>query len=116
MVPWGGTEDLAGNKIILQLPPTSGYSSIGNELYLNRDVMDKQVIDTNGFRVVRVNDLELAKIGDDYRLVNVDIGGRGLLRRLGWEDFSITSQDVCGANCPRTRLRSPIWISFRAAI
>ena len=87
LVPWGGTEDLAGNKIILQLPPTTSYQSTGVEVHLNRDVMDKQVIDTNGFRVVRVNDLELAKIGDDYRLVNVDIGGRGLLRRLGWEDF-----------------------------
>jgi magnesium transporter len=87
LVPWGGTEDLAGNKIILQLPPTTAYPSTGGEVFLNRDVMDKQVIDTNGFRVVRVNDLELAKIGDDYRLVNVDIGGRGLLRRLGWEDF-----------------------------
>lgn len=87
LLPWGGTEDLAGNKIILQLPPTTAYLATGTEVYLNRDVMDKQVIDTNGFRVVRVNDLELAKIGDDYRLVNVDIGGRGLLRRLGWEDF-----------------------------
>ncbi len=87
LVPWGGTEDLAGNKIILQLPPTTPYPPTGNEIYLHRDVMDKQVIDMHGFRVVRVNDLELAKIGDDYRLVNVDIGGRGLLRRLGWEDF-----------------------------
>lgn len=87
LVPWGGTEDLAGNKIILQRPPTFAYQPTQTEVYLNRDVMDKQVIDTNGFRVVRVNDLELAKIGDDYRLVNVDIGGRGLLRRLGWEDF-----------------------------
>jgi Mg2+ transporter MgtE len=57
-------------------------------VYLNRDVLDKQVIDTHGFRVVRVNDLELARIGNDYRLVNVDVGGRGLLRRLGWEDVS----------------------------
>ncbi|MEW5718021.1 MAG: CBS domain-containing protein [Chloroflexota bacterium] len=86
LLPWGGTEDLAGNKIILQRPPASEYQPKGNELFLNRDVMDKQVIDINGFRVVRVNDLELAKIGDDYRLVNVDIGLRGLLRRLGWED------------------------------
>ncbi len=86
LLPWGGTEDLAGNKIILQRPAAAPYQPSGNEVFLNRDVMDKQVIDTNGFRVVRVNDLELAKIGDDYRLVNVDIGGRGLLRRLGWED------------------------------
>ncbi len=86
LLPWGGTEDLAGNKIILQRPSATEYQAKGNELFLNRDVMDKQVIDINGFRVVRVNDLELAKIGDDYRLVNVDIGLRGLLRRLGWED------------------------------
>ncbi|HEX7592581.1 MAG TPA: CBS domain-containing protein [Anaerolineae bacterium] len=86
LLPWGGTEDLAGNKIILQRPAATLYQTTGNEVFLNRDVLDKQVIDTSGFRVVRVNDLELAKIGDDYRLVNVDIGGRGLLRRLGWED------------------------------
>lgn len=88
LIPWGGTEDLAGNKIILQRPPSTSYQPTGTEIYLDRDVMDKQVIDTHGFRVVRVNDLELAKIGDDYRLVNVDIGGRGLLRRLGWEDIA----------------------------
>lgn len=86
LLPWGGTEDLAGNKIILQRPASAPYVPRGHEVYLSRDVLDKQVIDTNGFRVVRVNDLELAKIGDNYRLVNVDIGGRGLLRRMGWED------------------------------
>ncbi len=87
LIPWGGTEDLAGAKIKLQRQSTTPYAPTGNEVRLHRDVMDKQVIDTNGFRVVRVNDLELAKVGNDYRLVNVDIGGRGLLRRLGWEDL-----------------------------
>lgn len=87
LIPWGGTEDLAGAKIKLQRQSTKPYVPTGNEVHLHRDVMDKQVIDTNGFRVVRVNDLELAKVGNDYRLVNVDIGGRGLLRRLGWEDL-----------------------------
>lgn len=86
LLPWVGTEDLAGNKIIQQLPSDRPYVPGGTELYLVRDVLDKQVIDTNGFRVVRVNDLELAKIGDDYRVLNVDVGSRGLLRRLGWED------------------------------
>jgi CBS domain-containing protein len=86
LLPWDGSEDLAGSKIVLQRPPAASYELKGTEIYLARDVMDKQVIDTNGFRVVRVNDLELAKIGDDYRLLNVDIGSRGLLRRLGWED------------------------------
>jgi CBS domain-containing protein len=86
LLPWESTIDLAGNKIILQRPLTTPFNPKGNETFLARDVMDKQVIDTNGFRVVRVNDLELAKIRDEYRLVNLDVGGRGLLRRLGLED------------------------------
>ncbi|MGB8648146.1 MAG: CBS domain-containing protein [Anaerolineae bacterium] len=85
LIAWTGTEDLAGNKIVLQQPQPQGYAETGNEIYLARDVMDKQVIDTDDHRMVRVNDLELGKIGSDYRMLNVDIGGRGLLRRLGLE-------------------------------
>ena len=87
LIRWTGTEDLAGNKIILQQAPHP-YHETGNEIYLARDVLDKQVIDTDNHRMVRVNDLELGKIGTDYRLLNVDIGGRGLLRRLGVEDVA----------------------------
>jgi CBS domain-containing protein/sporulation protein YlmC with PRC-barrel domain len=53
------------------------------DLFLVRDVLDKQIIDTNGVRVVRVNDLELARLNSHFYVVNVDIGGLGLLRRLG---------------------------------
>ncbi len=88
LVPWGGTEDLAGAKIILQKPPQSTYSPLGNEIWLVRDLLDKQVIDIHDHRIVRVNDLELGKLGTDYCLINIDIGGRGLLRRLGWEDWA----------------------------
>lgn len=87
LLAWLGTEDLAGNTIVLQTQPQS-YHENGQEIYLARDVMDKQVIDVEDHRMVRVNDLELGRIGSDYRLLNVDIGGRGLLRRLGMEDFA----------------------------
>jgi magnesium transporter len=83
---WLGTEDLAGNTIVLQTQPQV-YSETGHEIFLSRDVLDKQVIDVEDHRMVRVNDLELGRIGSDYRLINVDIGGRGLLRRLGVEDL-----------------------------
>ncbi len=86
LLPWGGNEDFAGVKIKIQKPPQSTYAPHGGEIWLTRDLMDKQVIDTNDHRIVRVNDLELGKIGTDYSLINVDIGGRGLLRRLGMED------------------------------
>jgi magnesium transporter len=88
LIAWTGNEDLAGNKIVLQQPAAQAYHETGTEIYLARDVLDKQVIDTENHRMVRVNDIELGKIANDYRLINVDIGGRGLLRRLGLEDVA----------------------------
>jgi magnesium transporter len=59
------------------------YQPGEHDLYLARDVLDKQIIDTDGVRVVRVNDLELAQVDGSIYVANVDIGGMGLLRRLG---------------------------------
>ncbi|HEY6041731.1 MAG TPA: CBS domain-containing protein [Anaerolineae bacterium] len=100
LIPWEGTEDLAGNRIILQKPAQTAYQTRGGEIWLARDVLDKQVIDTNDHRMVRVNDLEFGKIGTDYRLINVDIGGRGLLRRLGLEDTAERIAEVLHQDMP----------------
>ena len=59
------------------------YRAGEHDLFLARDVLDKQVIDTNGVRVVRVNDLELTRVNDQFFVSNIDLGGLGLLRRLG---------------------------------
>jgi Mg/Co/Ni transporter MgtE len=45
--------------------------------------MDKQIIDVNGRKVVRVNDIRLALLSAGMFVVAVDIGTEGLLRRLG---------------------------------
>ena len=59
------------------------YTPNPTDLYLARDVLDKQIIDTDGVRVVRVNDLELTRVNVDFYVANVDISGLGLMRRLG---------------------------------
>ena len=59
------------------------YEPHPEDLYLVRDVLDKQIIDTNGIRVVRVNDLELVRVGEIIYIANVDISGAGLARRMG---------------------------------
>ncbi|MEJ2599967.1 MAG: CBS domain-containing protein [Anaerolineales bacterium] len=59
------------------------YEPGSEDLFLVRDVLDKQIIDTNGVRVVRVNDLELTRVSGEFFVANVDISGAGLLRRLG---------------------------------
>ncbi|MDP9237154.1 MAG: CBS domain-containing protein [Chloroflexota bacterium] len=52
------------------------------EILLVKDVLDRQVIDIRGTRVVRVNDLYLSQAYDGYRVVALDTGGRAVLRRL----------------------------------
>ena len=52
---------------------------------LREEVMDKQIVDTFGAKVVRVNDLHFLRINSHLRLVHVDVGFRGLMRRVGWE-------------------------------
>ena len=61
------------------------YSPKGNELWLIKQVLDHQIVDVEGRRVVRVNDIQIALMQDKYVVTGVDIGGGGLLRRLGLE-------------------------------
>ena len=53
------------------------------DIYLVEEVLDKQIIDTDGARVVRVNDLELVRVNGTIVVSNVDIGIMGILRRFG---------------------------------
>jgi magnesium transporter len=56
-----------------------------NVTFLREEVMDKQIVDTFGAKVVRVNDLHFLRVNSQLRLVHVDVGFRGLMRRVGWE-------------------------------
>ena len=53
------------------------------EVELARDVVDHQLVDTDGVRVVRASDLYLARVADVVQLVGVDVGFGSILRRLG---------------------------------
>jgi CBS domain-containing protein len=55
-----------------------------NELLLIETILDKQIVDIDGLKVVRVNDVLLSKIKDRLCLVGVDVGFKGILRRLGF--------------------------------
>ena len=59
------------------------YDFSGEEFLLSKDVLDQQIFDVGGIRVVRVNDLELAKIEEKFALVGIDISNKALFRRLG---------------------------------
>ncbi len=53
-----------------------------DEVLLARDLLNHQIVDTQGMKVVRVNDLKLSQSGRQLRLLGAEVGARGILRGL----------------------------------
>jgi CBS domain-containing protein len=79
------------NDDILNLRP---FARRENEVLLARDVLDKQLIDVDGKRVVRVNDVQLIDAGNEWRVTGADVSLQGLWRRLAPQNFIGTSRAV----------------------
>jgi CBS domain-containing protein/sporulation protein YlmC with PRC-barrel domain len=56
-----------------------------SEILLRDFLLDKQIVDINGAKVERVNDLQFLRSNGKLIIVQVDVGLKGLLRRLGFE-------------------------------
>lgn len=67
------------------VPELSSFQDHGSEILVRRDLLDKQIVDVDGAKVVRVNDIKLGNLHDKLCIFSVDIGFRGILRRLGYE-------------------------------
>jgi CBS domain-containing protein len=87
------------------------------EVLLKKDVLDRQLINVDGARLVRSNEIELARLDGWYRVVGVDVGPRGMARRLlprvlaehvgagGFLDWA--SVEPFTGHVPTVRLRVP---------
>ena len=86
-LPWSSVSsfDHAGAKLATSNIDIAKFQQRPIEIRLKDDLMDKQIVDIDGRKVVRVNDLRLDEVGGALHLVAVDVGGAGLLRRLGIE-------------------------------
>jgi CBS domain-containing protein len=83
-VPTAGVIDVdKGGVVVLAAPPELPAKPDQEALYLIADLFDKQIVDVDGRKVVRINDLEICDTGGTLRVVAADIGLSGLLRRLG---------------------------------
>ncbi len=72
-----GRVDLLSDKIDLQR-----FERRYGEVLLRKDVLDRQLINVDGARLVRANEIEIARIDGWYRVVGVDTGLRGIVRRV----------------------------------
>lgn len=101
--PWSNVRSFEGKELALKAPREELRleSPDKGAIWLARDVLDKQIVDTDGRRVVRVNDLQLSPVSGQLLLVGVDIGGRGLLRRIGLEDLGKGMAHVARRDWPQ---------------
>jgi len=72
------------NSSILDLSP---FTRREGEVLLAKDVLDNQLIDVDGKRVVRVNDVQLIEVGGVWRVSGADVTLAGFLRRLMPQGF-----------------------------
>ena len=85
-IPWEQVKRLEKEMTLkVAASEVAAYEKEEHEVQLATDVLDRQVVDVEGKKLRRVNDLQLAPTNGWYRLIGVDIGVTGLLRRLGIE-------------------------------
>ena len=83
-----GEIDLIGKQFVAtrEVKERVPFSKVlDGDILLFRDIVDRQIVDVDGARVIRVNDLKLAKVNQDVRLIAADVGMGGLIRRIGLE-------------------------------
>jgi magnesium transporter len=85
-------EEFDGDCIKLNAPrPELRFSyQQPDEVLLARDLLSRQIVDTQGMKVVRVNDLKLSESRNQLRLLGAEVGVRGILRGIApWLESSV---------------------------
>lgn len=79
-------ETSAGTLEVLSTQAITPLHEQGSYIYLQQDLVDRQIIDIHGRKVVRVNDVDLEWMGDGsahlLRVAEVEVGLRGAFRRV----------------------------------
>jgi CBS domain-containing protein/sporulation protein YlmC with PRC-barrel domain len=73
-----------GKEISLKYPleEIKEYQIQKHDIILLKDVLDRQVVDIEGKKIRRVNDIKISPTNGHYHVIGVDIGVNGILRRL----------------------------------
>jgi magnesium transporter len=84
-LPWSDVDQIeaSGARLHTSSIDITTFRQRPNEIRLWLNLQDKQIVDVEGRKIVRVNDIQLAPVRGRLRLVAVDVGLAGILRRLG---------------------------------
>jgi magnesium transporter len=83
--PWIAVTSFEESAILLRIPAADlGERALQRaELHLSATFLDKQLVDTEGHKVIRVNDIQLLRTGQFVHVVAVDVSSNAILRRVG---------------------------------
>jgi magnesium transporter len=81
-VPWENVSDWKAGKLVV-LEPVADNHPGAEDIFLSRDLLDKQIVDLDGYKIVRVNDIWLSSAGREMRVLGADVGLIAIFRRLG---------------------------------
>jgi len=85
---WAAVERLEEGSLVLRsdaLATEPPAQPPPDRIPLAEEILDKQIVDVHDAKLVRVNDLHFLEVKGQLRVAHVDVGFRGLVRRLGWE-------------------------------
>ncbi len=84
-VPWDAVSSFEESGLLLRVPAAelAERELEPDELLLSATFLDKQLVDTEGRKVIRVNDIQLLRNGPFVHVAAVDVSSNAILRRVG---------------------------------
>lgn len=120
ILPWTDVQSIDTDPVLFKLKKKAdeiiSLEYGDDEFRLKRDMLDQQIIDTNEARVVRVNDLKIVAVKDEFFVVAADIGVRGILRRLGLENLFLSMGRIFRFPFPNKLLSSKFMDPYPARV
>ncbi len=96
-VPWSNVIDVTTAKTTVRDPPEGKYPELkhGEEQLLLRDkVLDKRILDIEGFDVEIVYDIQLLLVKDKLFVVAADVDRHAMIRRLGLRRLAKSMHEI----------------------
>ena len=121
IIPWEDVDSINKEiKLKIKFTDIKEYKIKNRDIKIADEVLDKQVVDLEGKKIKRINDLQFATSHGYYRLIGADISFKGILRRLGLEKIpkgiginlqddyiSWKDVDILESNMSRLKLKVP---------
>jgi len=88
VIPWKNLYMLSRRVVSLRVITSDvQFEKVSNKQFYTSGILDRQIVDMNGAKLVRINDIKLAGDSNGVHIVSIDVSLVGLIRRLlprGW--------------------------------